>query len=494
MATLIRQKPLYNVLPVGQQVIFTIENDNATSQYWNVKYIAELHIGTSQINLSTSNDLIATFKTTPNNAGVGIFDFQNLLENYVSAQNTGVGTDGSVSKYKSVNYTLQTPHPIHLIDKFARGVNNIRYFAIQFKVEGSSTDDGAVSIIPNQSKNSKQYIFFNGVLQRENYLTLGEINASGSLIAGDDYGYDLESNLLYLSSTTANSKFLTNAPTTQYANVDDYGVMAFLNFMPDASLLSSNPNVYNYRVKQFNLTFYKNDGTTTDTTIEQIWSNGGATNFDRLSSSFLYFGCFPANLRNTNTTFQGLVSANKIEGGYYTIQAENQDGTLGQIYTINVNCPNAKDYESIRLAWLNQWGAWDYYTFTMKSVRSTSTNRTTYTQMQGSWNDSRYRIDGFKGGRKNFRVNSTERISVNTDFVTEADAVWFEELINSQDVYIIKGFDASESAPYNTITNKYVEPVLVTTSSYTRKTIANDKLMQYTFELERNKTQKTQPA
>ena len=184
----------------------------------------------------------------------------------------------------------------------------------------------------------------------------------------------------------------------------------------------------------------------------------------------------------------------KIEGGYYTIQAENQDGTLGQIYTINVNCPNAKDYESIRLAWLNQWGAWDYYTFTMKSVRSTSTNRTTYTQMQGTWNDSRYRIDGFKGGRKNFRVNSTERISVNTDFVTEADAVWFEELINSQDVYIIKGFDASESAPYNTITNKYVEPVLVTTSSYTRKTIANDKLMQYTFELERNKTQKTQPA
>ena len=484
MATLIRQKPLYNVLPVGQQVIFTVENTNATSQYWNVKYIAELHIGTSQINLSTSDDLIATFKTTPNNAGVGIFDFQNLLENYVSAQNTGVGTAGSVSKYKSVNYTLQTPHPIHLIDKFARGVNNIRYFALQFKAEGASTPDGAVSIIPNQSKNSEQYIFFNGVLQRENYLTL----------TGDDYGYDLESNLLYLSSTTANSKFLTNAPTTQYANVDDYGTFAFLNFLPDASLLSSNPNVYNYRVKQFNLTYYKNDGTNTDESITQNWSNGGATNFDRLNQSYLYFGCFPANLRNTSSTFQAIVSANKIEGGYYTIQAENQDGTLGQIYTINVNCPNTKGYESIRLAWLNQWGAWDYYTFTMKSVRSTSTNRTTYTQMQGTWNDSIYRIDGYKGGKKNFRVNSTEKIQVNTDFVTEADAVWFEELINSQDVYIIKGFDATESAPYNTITNKYVEPVLVTTSSYTRKTIANDKLIQYTFELERNKTQKTQPA
>jgi hypothetical protein len=493
MATEIRQKPLYTFLPVGQQIIFTVENTDAVDNYFNVKYIAELHINTHAINLSTSDNLIASFKTTPNNAGVGIFDFQNLLEGYVSSQNTGVGLIGSRSKYKGVNYTLQTPHPIHVIDKFARGINNVRNFAIQFKVEGSSTATAPVSIISGSAKNSEQYAFFNGVLQRENYLTLGKINAAGSLVAGDDYGYDLESNLLFLSSSTANSKFLTNSPTTQYANVDDYGTFAFLNFLPDASLVSSNPNVYKYRVKQFNLTFYKNDGTTATTTIAQSWSHGGATNADN-GSSFLYFGCFPANLRNTNATFQGLVTDGKIQGGYYTIQAENEDGTLGQIYTINVNCPNAKDYESIRLAWLNQWGAWDYYTFTMKSVRSTSTNRTTYTQMQGTWNDSRYRIDGFKGGRKNFRVNSTERISVNTDFVTEADAVWFEELINSQDVYIIKGFDASESAPYNTITNKYVEPVLVTTSSYTRKTIANDKLMQYTFELERNKTQKTQPA
>ena len=64
--------------------------------------------------------------------------------------------------------------------------------------------------------------------------------------------------------------------------------------------------------------------------------------------------------------------------------------------------------------------------------------------------------------------------------------------MNSQSVYILNGYNATEST--FTITNKYVEPVLITTSSYTRKTIANDKLIQYTFDLERNKTQKTQPA
>ena len=40
--------------------------------------------------------------------------------------------------------------------------------------------------------------------------------------------------------------------------------------------------------------------------------------------------------------------------------------------------------------------------------------------------------------------------------------------------------------------NQYVTPVRLTTSSYTKKTIANDKIMQYTFEVEKSKTLRTQ--
>ena len=238
---------------------------------------------------------------------------------------------------------------------------------------------------------------------------------------------------------------------------------------------------------------YKNDGTTSSEIVIQNYTNGGATNLDNIFTQLLYFGAFPGNLQNWSSTFQGLVALGKIKGGYYTVQAQNDADELQQLYTINVNCPNSKGYESIRLTWLNQWGVWDYYTFTMKSTKSLTTNRTTYTQMSGTWNDSTYRINGFQGGKKNFRVNSTERITVNTDFVTEADAVWFEELINSQEVYVLNGYE-TETAPYNTMTNKYVEPILITSSNYIRKTIANDKLIQYTFEMERNKTQKTQTS
>ena len=260
--------------------------------------------------------------------------------------------------------------------------------------------------------------------------------------------------------------------------------MAFLNFLPTSS----------DRVAKIVFRYYDSDGNSLgNSTRWQNNVNGGATNIGgTVHSQLLYVGCYPANLRNWSSAFQDLVTAGTIQGGYYTIQAETDGGTLQQMYTINVKCPDLRGYESVRLTWLNQWGAWDYYTFTKKSVRSTSTNRTTYTQMSGTWNEDKFRIDGYKGGRKNFRVNSTEKIKVNTDFVNEAEAAWFEELINSPEVYILNGFDADESGPYNTITNKYVEPVLITTSNYIRKTVANDKLMQYTFEMERNKTQRTQ--
>jgi hypothetical protein len=484
MANNIAQKPLFTILPVGQQIIFTIENSSIVNNYWNVKFLAELHVSRSPVNLSSTSDLIGTFKTTPNNAGVGIFDFQSLLENYVGPQNRG-GESGAGSRYKGISMFDQ-PHPIHLIDQYARNIEGIFYFAIQFKVEYSTSATSPVSIDSNQTVNSELYLMFNGVLQRENYLTRGEINLSGTVVQGANYGYDLDANLFYLGSETANSKFLTNAPTTQYANINDYGTFAFFDRLPNPA----------DRVRQIYFRYYNSAGVQIGSDI--LFNNNarggtGSNNSTFAPTKYLFVGAFPGNLQNTSTTFKTLVAAGTIQGGYYTVQAQQESSLqLQQMYTINLNCPTAKGYESIRLTWLNQWGAWDYYTFTMKSVKSITTNKTTYTQMGGTWNDSVYEIEGYKGGKKNFRVNSTERIQINSDFLTEADAVWFEGLMNSQSVYILNGYNATEST--FTITNKYVEPVLITTSSYTRKTIANDKLIQYTFDLERNKTQKTQPA
>jgi hypothetical protein len=460
MATLIEQKPLYSQLPVGQEVIFVVSNSTIVAGFTNVRFIADVYISDNTPTSPTTTSIpTATFKTTPNNAGVGIFDFKQVVENYVSADNMA----GNNSSYKGTTTTDDTPHPLHLIDKYSRNKKAARWLTIQFKTQ--YTDASGDVVTPEALfAVSVDYELFNGYLKYTDKLS----------IFNNDFGFSLTN--FNLSSPT--DRFLTNAPKIQYANIEDYGTIAFLS-----------PN----NLVSYMQLIYKNSAGVQIGTedIPKTSANGG---WGAVSSSIFYrlffFGCYPANLQNWSSTFQALVSAGTIQGGSIEVRAYNaSNNAISKTYTINLNCPNLKGFESIRLCWLNQWGAWDYYTFTQKSIRSISTKGSTYEQLAGTWNEAAYRVDSYKGGKKAFRVNATEKITMNSDFVSESENDMFEELINSPEVYILEGYqtDASFSA-----LNQYVKPVRLTTSSFTKKTVANDKLIQYTFEVEKSKTLRTQ--
>ena len=471
MATTIQQKPEYKQVPVGSDIIFTVSNNTIVATEQKVKFIAEVHIGSEyQPNLSTNTDVIGVFKTTPNNAGVGIFDLSAVVESYVKADHlafpTQNGTHGS--EYKEVLTTTSTPHPIHLIDKYSGNRSTIKYLAIRFKIEylGATDSSGAqdndtVRIAAGQSEDSDEFRIFNGYLKHTDKLTYNVA----------DFGYDFGE----FNMNSDVDKFLTNAPITQYANIDDYGTFPFFN--------KSNEIAY--------VTFtYYNDagGTINQETVVKAAGNGAdiGLNSGRITFQIMFLGCFPANLRGWSAIFDAAMPTLS----YYTIRAfDSSFQEISKLYTIHINCTDGRGYKSIRLAWLNQWGCWDYYTFNKKSTRSISTSESTYTQSSGTWNESTFRLNGYKGGKKAFRVNAVEKIKMNTNFVSEAEGSWFEELINSPEVYLLNGFQ--NDVP-TALLNTYVTPVRLTTSSYTKKTVANDKLMQYTFEVEKAKTLRTQ--
>ncbi len=457
--TTIEQEPLYPQLPVGQEVIFVVSNNTIVATQTNVRFIADVYISdTTAISPTTTTVPTATFKTTPNNAGVGIFDFRQVVENYVSADNMAANN----SEYKGTLTTDDTPHPIHLIDKFSINKKGARWLTIQFKTQYIDANGDTQIDTP---QNSVDYQIFNGYLKYTDELD----------IFNNDFGYSL--GIFNLSSSS--DRFLTNAPKTQYANLEDYGTVAFL---------APNDNL-----EYIQLIYRDSSGSQIGTEdVDKDFANGAYANLgSQISNRLLYLGCFPANLQNWSSTFNALVSpVDQISGGSIELRAFNVSNTaISKTYTINVNCPDTKGFESIRLCWLNQWGAWDYYTFTKKSVRSISTKGSTYEQLAGTWNEAAYRVDSYKGGKKAFRVNATEKIQMNTDFVSESENVMFEELINSPEVYILDGYqtDGTFSA-----LNQYVIPTRLTTSSFTRKTVANDKLIQYTFEVEKSKTLRTQ--
>jgi len=466
MALTIEQHPLYTLNPVGQEVIFTVLDDSTVSAKFNVKYVAEVHISTVDIDLNTSV-AIGTFKTTPNNTGAGMYDFRPIVESFVSPDNlAALG-----SSYKGAATTAIKTHPLHLVDKFSLNDNVVRYLKIRFTIEGSTTATGTVLPISGEEEDSVQYTLINGYLK---YTDVQDRDATGN------FGFNTE--IFQLGGGATGNQLLTNAPTTQYANINDYGTLSFMTTPKTGDVVDTT-------LDYFKIKLYDDSGAQlgTNITIDNLDANGGNTTWNLdTKNQLLHLGCFPANLKNWSSIFL----AHTTNLSFYRVEAFNSTNFLiSDIYTININCPTLKGYEPIRLTWLNQWGVWDYYTFKMKSTKSISTKGSTYQQLAGTWNESIYSPSGYRGGKKAFRVNATEKIVMNTDFVNESESEWFEELINSPEVYILEGFqvDATLASP-----NTYVTPARLTTSSYTRKTVANDKLMQYTFEVEKSKTLRTQ--
>jgi len=486
MGTLIEQKPKHSYFPVGQDVIFTVSNNAVVTNpdYTRVKFIAEVHISSElEVNLSNNDDVVGVFKTTPNNAGVGMFDCRPIIESFVSTDNKARDN----SSFKTVeNTNLRTP--IHIIDKFSGNNNSFRYFAIQFKIEYFDNSLLTPALVTAGVTNTGSFKLFNGYLKHSNLLDMG---TGGNI---NNFGYNL--NDFDLTSDT--KKFLSNAPTIQYANIEDYGTTSILMINPLTDI-EVNTGTAAGGTAMIRFDYYEANGTPLTgnpvTSFETIRLDQTATggfayaNEDYAYNKLVYAGVFPANLRNWSTLFNDNID----DIAYYTYKVQTLNlavaSDISQTYRININCPTLKGYQPIRLTWLNQWGTWDYYTFNMKSTKSISTKGSTYQQLEGTWNEAVYKLDGYKGGKKSFRVNATEKISMNTDFVSESESEWFEELINSPEVYILEGF---QNDNVNSALNTYVIPTRLLTSSFTKKTVANDKLMQYTFEVEKSKTLRTQ--
>ena len=480
MALIIEQRPLYNELAVGQDFIFTVADDPIVANKFRVKYVAKVRVGkeVSPSGSAIGMTSVGTFKTTPNNKGKGIFDLSSVLENQVSPDcEPQFKFTTSRPEYKT-RYAGDIIFPLHLVNKWSLSENNVNFVAIDFYVEyaDSATGTGSVVTQSTDPTPSAVYTIIDGVIQYDDVLTLQYGN----------YGYDMTAFTPNSTAGSAITSALSNAPQRQYARITDYGTLPFLNLWESTqseheittatiTLLDSTPSVL------------------ATTVIDTSSANGGY--FPQLAKGeaptrLMYLGCFPGNLNNWWTDF----ATHKDDIDRIWVSTNIASTQSSKTYEIKIICDNKKGYEPIRLCWVNQWGTWDYYTFNQKSIKSTSTKKTTYQQIKGSWNEDKFKVAGYKGGKRNFHLNATERIKINTDFLSDEESIWMEGLMNSPSVFILNGYDSTESVKLDAITNKYVEPVVVTTSSFKRKTVANDKLIQYTFDIEKSKTKRTQSA
>ncbi len=479
MSVVIEQKPKYRLIPAASQIIYTVFDSftiNPANGKQKIKYTAKLYVKNRTSGLTDPENLVGVFKVSPNGEGYGMFDFSSILQNFVSPDYQG-GTihnvnNNNMSSYNTQQYSETTPHTIHQIDKFSTNRNSVRFYQVKFNIEASDAIDDPVVEQHASDTTSDETLVYNGVLYDTDVLNL---DSSGN------FGYNL--NVKGFIMNSSEDKFLTNAPTTQYIRENDYSTLAFFtqyqyDFVTGGG--GTYPSVGSIQFK-----FYDSSDSLLQTTnISVQASNGGHSGYMNDSNVKLQFvGVGTGNITGSGTSIPATWS-------YYTVRAISNSVNVSDLYYYYKQTDDCKNYETIRLTWLNKFGVWDYYNFTKKSVRTFNTTRKSYTQISGTWNTSKFRPDGHLGGKKYFANNTTESITLNTDYITEEEAIWLEELFNSNDVYVLE--QKSTDNQFEGYLRKYIKPTTITDTTHTRKTKSNDRLIQYTFNIELDKTKKSQ--
>jgi hypothetical protein len=478
MAISIEQKPKYRLIPVGSNIIYSIYDSVTVGSKFKIKYTAELYVHNQTSGLTNNVNRVAVLKVTPNGVGVGIFDLSPILENYVSPDYEGGvvhnSTTSYFSQYNSVDYSTTTPHTIHQVDDFSTNRNSCRFFTVRFNVEAADSATETVTQQYSSNTTVDDNLIYNGVLYDTDILKLDN---------NGDFGYNLGNAGFVMNSST--DSFLTNAPKTQYLRTTDYLTLGFFS-QYDWDFKVGTAGMTYPSIKYIKIQFYNNGSTTGSLITKTVHaSSGGHAGYLGDSNNKLQFvGVGTGNLVGSSISLPA-------NWDYYTVIAYDfGDNVVSDTYNFYKQDEDCKEYETIRLTWLNKFGVWDYYNFTKKSIRTFNTKRKSFTQITGTWNESKFRLNGHSGGKKTYNSSISEKIKLNTDYITEAEAIWLEELFISNDVYILE--QSSSDISNEGYMRKYIKPATITNSTHTRKTKANDKLIQYTFEVETTKTKKTQ--
>jgi hypothetical protein len=259
-----------------------------------------------------------------------------------------------------------------------------------------------------------------------------------------------------------------------YIQDTDYHTLAFLN---DTTYYAS--EAHNFKINYYDSSNVQIGSTQT---IANSATNGGyepdgegTPNVLPIpAQSLLYFGCGAGNLEAQDATTAARPS-NFANWQYYTVTAFDSGSSAAKSapYTFVKQNGSCKGFKVRRLAWRNSVGGYDYYNFNMKSTQTLNVERNNYNALIGTYNKSVWSYNDTQRGKTTRQTTATLKETLNTDFISETDAFLIEKLLMSTSVYIIENPDT-----------ELTEAVMITDSSIVKKTVANDRVIQYTINIE----------
>ncbi len=156
----------------------------------------------------------------------------------------------------------------------------------------------------------------------------------------------------------------------------------------------------------------------------------------------------------------------------YTIRLQDNIGVgqvISETITFNIDQECSK-FDGVRLHWLGRVGGFESFNFNFKSIEKTDIKRKDFRKQHHTWTGSAWEYDKMSRGRTQYDTQTTKKVKVNTGYLTDSESVWMESLFSSPTIYEERS-------------NELIA-VNIDGRSITKQTSLNDKLCQYTFDLE----------
>jgi hypothetical protein len=335
---------------------------------------------------------------------------------------------------------------------------NFRYIA-DIYVNGSS-DYTRLEVGKNPT-NSSGVFDISGIIQ--NYLSMdADDNTTAFKTCGNSIvSYDVKFGEQYGASSGITN--YTNLTTrTGYAYNGVFDPLTFLDytknkyslFNSSSKFLTDCPNILTRVGEKLNIGYLVQNVGQTFLEIKVYTVTGTLQKTVKLQSPFDYSNVAEYSL-NANISYDflnSLVTGDLYEGtapifnassSYYTIQMLYSDepptySAVSEIKRITIDEYCSK-YAPIRFKFMNNYGKYDYYTFTGAKTKSTNIKRNTYKSNPNEWSGVNYNYSRMSRGLSQYETVLDDTITINSDWITEAESEWLEQLVTSPDVYIYEG-------------------------------------------------------
>jgi len=418
----------------------------------------------------TLTNKIGTFQAPPNELGYYHFDIQNLLQNF------------TIPNYDAEDYStkLTTADDESFEFRVKYGwVNDSGVFQYAGTYPGTGATDNCIVY-----GGRKEYWDLRWTNQTDYIMNLAGL--SGCPVVARR-----QKALTDWTITKEISKLTGGVPSWIPVNITEVYNMEkrlddelILSFLTKAERnIGLPPPLGSDGVKGIRVTFYNDNTEIYDNIIpNDIINGGGSTNDLNTNRNWNYpYNAISIGLGKKNFQTQYLSAPTHIYVATYTwrgagtcsAQETNfSSAPTSQVYRIDLVDDECNDFAPVQVSWLNSLGFRDYFYFSKRTDENINITRNNYEQVEGTWAADLFQVPTYSRGNTTFSQELTKTKTINTRFLTDAEAQYLKNLYISPDVRV----------RYDGKTDWI--PVTITDSRWTERTFRKDKLFQYTLNYE----------